>query len=90
MGKREAHKNMVHLEGGRTKARDREGGGKGHPGLVSCDAASVPMGAGSGPDVWSEYPGHCSRRLGRSTGRRTRPLLFSRPEAKVAQAGAGQ
>lgn len=48
---------MVHLEGGRTKVRDREGSGQGHPGLVSCDVASVPIGAESGPGVWSEYPG---------------------------------
>lgn len=81
---------MVHLEGGRTKVGDREGGGKGRPGLVSCGAASMPVGAESGPDVWSDYPGHCSTRLGRSTGRCIRLLLFSRPEAKVAQAGVGQ
>lgn len=72
---------MVHLQDGWTKVREREGCGKGCPGLVSCGVALASARAESGLGVWSEYPG-CSVVDGLGGAQGEAPGPFSSPDQR--------
>lgn len=88
---------MVHLDDGRTKVRGREGGRKGRPRgrelWCSIGTTVVPVGAESGlirGALCTEQPGgQVADGLGGAQGSCVRPLLFSRLDAKAAQAMVG-